>query len=294
MKSTNTHVLEITEQQIDGRPYTLVEARLSRLTLKLFISPDGTVEFCTPLDGHKTSEPRDLILLMRLIAEGLGQMIKEGPISVPTPVSTPIAPSIPDKKAEWIPAPKESLASFMELIKGRDDYFILDTETTGLDTGEIVQIAIINSKGDTVLNTLVKPVNGIPVQAQNIHGISNEKVSTALPWRIVRDDVEKVLKGKHVIIYNAVYDRKMLHKSDEAAGLERRDWRSLATWHCCMEAYAEMRGVWNDYHGSWRWHKLTEACMQQGIAVANAHDALGDCLMTLKLMERMKQVYQPK
>ena len=57
-----------------------------------------------------------------------------------------------------------------------------------------------------------------------------------------------------------------------------------------MAPYAKFYGEWNDYHGSYRWQRLTAACAQQGIDTSDttAHRALSDCVMTLRLIEKMK------
>jgi len=50
----------------------------------------------------------------------------------------------------------------------------LDTETTGLSPASgdaVVEIAIVDSGGRAVLNTLVDPGRNIPWQATNVHGM---------------------------------------------------------------------------------------------------------------------------
>src|SRR5688572_13974151 len=101
-------------------------------------------------------------------------------------------------------------APFMQMVSSQP-YVILDTETTGLEDGEIVQIAIVNHRREILLDTFVKPVNPIPRGAQAIHGISNEMVVNAPSWASVRDQVISLITGQNVVIYNATYDRKMMH-----------------------------------------------------------------------------------
>jgi DNA polymerase-3 subunit epsilon len=169
----------------------------------------------------------------------------------------------------------------------RDNFVILDTETTGLTDGEIYQIAIINSEGRALLETLVKPVHGIPYDAYRIHGIHDENVKDAPSWRDVAPQVKSVITGFDVIVYNAVYDRKMMHQSAEKCGMEKIDWKTISPFYCAMEAYAEFYGEWNQHHGNYRWQRLTFAALHLNIPVEFAHSALGDCLMTLGVLHGM-------
>lgn len=176
-------------------------------------------------------------------------------------------------------------------------FVILDTETTGLHDGEIVSISVINHLGETLLDTLVKPVRGIPQEAINVHGITMDMVSGSPGFESVARRLLPIITGRNVVIYNAVYDRKMLHQSAEKCGMEKIDWKTYATFHCAMEWYAQYYGDWNSYHQSYRWQKLTHACEQlgidQGAITAPAHSALGDCLRTLALIKALAALTHP-
>ncbi|MCL4248307.1 MAG: 3'-5' exonuclease [Anaerolineae bacterium] len=180
------------------------------------------------------------------------------------------------------------LDRFCEMLREKR-YVVLDTETTGLHQGEICQIAIINHGGDVLLDTLVKPIRRIPPEASRIHGIFDDDVKSARGWGDISSEVETILRNQHVVVYNAVYDRKMMHQSAEAVGLPKVDWKTFSTWWCAMEAFAEIYGDWNDYHGSYRWQRLSTAAAYYNIPVNGAHSALGDCLMTLAVCKAMAE-----
>lgn len=179
-----------------------------------------------------------------------------------------------------------SLQKFCETLKGKN-FLVLDTETTGLDDGEVVQIAIINNAKDVLLNTFVKPAQPIPVDATRIHGITDEMCKDAPTWIDLAPEIKKILEGQLLVVYNAVYDRKMMHKTQERHDLPKIEWKEIADWHCAMEAYAEFYGEWNNYHGNYRWQRLSVAAQNCGIRVAAAHSALGDCLMTLGVVKHL-------
>lgn len=174
------------------------------------------------------------------------------------------------------------LAALRQAVK-KQNFVILDTETTGLQRGEICQIAILNRNGDILLDTLIKPVSPIPLDAELIHGISNDAVANAMGFAQIMPVVREICTGRDVIAYNAVFDRKMLHQSAEAAHIEKTDWKVLSNWICAMEAYAEFHGDWNDYHQSYRWQKLAAAAAQCGIGIGETHHAAADCLLTLAI-----------
>lgn len=170
------------------------------------------------------------------------------------------------------------------------NFVVLDTETTGLHQGEIVQIAIVDDKGNTLLNQLIKPVNGIPESASAIHGISDDMVKNSPTFDMVVNSIRGYLAGKTVIVYNANYDRKMLHQSAEAVGIPKTDYKSFSKWVCAMEAFAPIFGEENIRYGGYKWQKLTTAARHYNVNVENAHDALGDCLMTLGIVQAMSKI----
>ncbi len=179
-----------------------------------------------------------------------------------------------------------SLDSFKELIRS-GDYVILDTETTGLDSSaQICQIAIIDSSGNVLLDTLVKPTCPIPADASAVHRITDDMVKNAPGWADIELQIADILKGRDVVIYNADYDKRIMAQCSRAINSER-SWYGLADYYCAMLAYAEHYGDWNDYRGNYRWQRLTDAAFQTKAEIKNAHNALGDCLMTLAVCKAM-------
>ena len=166
-------------------------------------------------------------------------------------------------------------------------YVILDTETTGLHEGEIVQIAIIDNHKRILLDTLVKPSCKIPYEAYRIQGISDEMVANGPTWAEISTLVYRIIRDQNLIVYNAIYDRRMMHQSAQAAQLPKIDWKNHARWFCAMTAFSELYGDYNEYHGSYRWQRLSTAASYFNADVMNAHTALGDCVMTHAVVEGM-------
>ncbi len=177
-----------------------------------------------------------------------------------------------------------------DLLKYGDKAVILDTETTGLGDGaEILQIGVLSLAGDVLLDTLVRPshVQSWP-EAQAVHGITPEMVKSANTIDKLHLILESALKDKEIVVYNADYDRRLVWQSIEAADASRRfNWLYYCPWIDVMEPYAEFYGQWHDYFQSYTWQSLTNACHQQNIIVEDAHAAIGDCRMTLALIQKI-------
>lgn len=167
------------------------------------------------------------------------------------------------------------------------DYLVLDTETTGRypESSQAVSVAVIQSDGRTLLNTLCKPVGPIPVEATAIHHITDEMVKDVLPFP--SELLAEIVRDRHVIIYNRSYDVGILHTSTNKANLPYVDWWKIAHWHCAMEGFAEIYGDWNSYRQNYRWQKLETAAAYYNIQQESAHGALVDCQTTLAVCKAM-------
>lgn len=85
---------------------------------------------------------------------------------------------------------------------------VLDLETTGtnLATDRIVEIAIVRINTDgtkTVKRKLVNPEMKIPEAASNVHGITNDMVKDAPPFRAVANEVKQFIENCDLAGYNS-------------------------------------------------------------------------------------------
>lgn len=183
-------------------------------------------------------------------------------------------------------------------LLGQNPLF-LDTETTGMaDTGEICEIAIIDATGAVLINTLVRPTRPIPQNVVDIHGITNEMVQDAPTFKELLPELNRILKDRVVLIYNASFDEAVISNSVLANQIRwdsDKDGDFLvwwfqpslheSRWHCAMELYATYYGEFNSYHGSYRWQRLSNAALQCGIDLPlSVHRALADAEMTRRIM----------
>src|SRR5690554_2132118 len=93
-------------------------------------------------------------------------------------------------------------------------FCIFDTETTGLDNeAQIIEIAVIDENGNTLLETLVKPAVTISPESTKVHGITESDVKTAPSFDDVFLKLIEVTKGKRVIAYNNDFDNRLIKQS---------------------------------------------------------------------------------
>lgn len=163
----------------------------------------------------------------------------------------------------------------------------LDTETTGFGSAaEIVDIAIVDARGQVLLDCLVRPVGAIPPDASAIHGICDHHVAAAAPWPDICREALGLLAGRPVVVYNASYDRDMLGYACVRHGIA---WDvEMVRWECAMRAYAKYRGTRNPSRGGWKWHRLEVAAIQVG-ASPGGHRALGDALACREVVLAMAE-----
>ena len=162
----------------------------------------------------------------------------------------------------------------------------LDTETTGVhDEAEIIEICIVDHDGKILIDRLVKPQRKISLQSTLIHGITNEIVDGAPTWSAIWADIEAIIRGRTVGIYNADFDLRMMKQSHQLAGMS---WQSLgANAVCLMKLYARFYGAWNSRQRAYRWQSLADAGKQCGIPLPNSHRAQADTRLAREVLIHM-------
>lgn len=166
---------------------------------------------------------------------------------------------------------------------------VLDTETTGLgQRDQVVQVAVIDHTGAPLLERLIRPGIPISADASRLHGITMDRVRDAPTFPEIYPELLALLKGRAIIAYNAGFDRRMLNQTCWSYELQEFPGRP---WHCAMLRFAEYYGQWNPARRSFQWQRLGDACGLLGIPYTGAHSALGDAQMTLRLVQRMAELY---
>ena len=163
----------------------------------------------------------------------------------------------------------------------KTDPVVFDTETTGMGSeAEIIEIAVLSSDGQVLLDTLVCPTRPISPEATRVHGIDDAMVAAARPWSQVLPEVREIFRGRHVCSYNLEFDTRLIGQSTKMARLDLKEHgiRPLVSGaSCLMELYAQYYGDWKPYHYSYTRKPLGHAIAQWELTIPGvAHRALFD------------------
>ena len=160
-----------------------------------------------------------------------------------------------------------------------------DTETTGVHGGaEIIEIGVVDVNGETVLKSFVRPRGRISDHATAVHGITNGMVMHAPTWAEIWPQAQQLFAGRHVGIYNADFDLRMMCQSH---ALHNLPWQAVGgTAFCVMKLYAQFYGeIWGQR--TYCWQSLKNAGQQCGIPLPNSHRAADDARLTCALVHHI-------
>lgn len=163
-------------------------------------------------------------------------------------------------------------------LLGRSDVFILDTETTGLRNAEVIEVSIINTKGELLLDTLVEPSELVMNRhAQRVHGIALDMLAGQPSWPDVLPDLHRVLDRGTVLAWNASFDARMLKQTSEVWKIQQSSYLFV----CAMRLYASLFG-----RRSYALHKaVVDARLAHLLEQHQSHRALGDVRLVLALLQ---------
>ena len=167
-------------------------------------------------------------------------------------------------------------------LLGRDDVFILDTETTGLRDAEVIEVALIDTQGRTRLNTLIEPKAArMNPYAQRVHGLSLTALKGQPRWPEVLPELERIAKDGTILAWNAPFDARMLEQTSALWGLPHPKFLFV----CAMNLYARNQGK--------RAFGLHKAVAAEGLETLfdkhASHRALGDVIFVLEVLKKLSQ-----
>lgn len=188
----------------------------------------------------------------------------------------------------WQVARTEAVLWSRRMLAAEKPLAVIDFETTGKLPCEPVQVGIVGvyeGKIVTLLNALVRPkVYPLHPEAERVHGISEAMVSHAPLFAHYLPAIHDIVESHTMVAYNAGFDGPVLSLAAKIAGVEEYNPKI----QCAMLKYAGYNGEWK--YSSWTWVKLEKACTQMGVKLDGAHDAVADCVATVRLMQALAEV----
>lgn len=169
---------------------------------------------------------------------------------------------------------KTAISSLLE----RDDVLILDTETNGVGQhSEVIEVSVINTKGDVLLDTLLKPKTmSMNPFAERVHGINLKMLKDAPHWSEVFPQLASLADRRTILAWNASFDAGVLAQTSTIWELEQPRWLFV----CAMRLYAKKRGI--------KLRGLHKSVVDEGLAhlleTYQSHRALGDVKFVLEVL----------
>ena len=183
---------------------------------------------------------------------------------------------------EYVSETRQEIIRWARGLLEDNDILIVDTDRTGLKVeDEIVQLAIVNLRGETLINTLLRPVTEVSDEALAVHGITGQELAGAPIFSDLYERARGLLRSHQLIAYNAEFDRRMLAQTCKRYGLPEID---PVSWDCLLEKYARFCGN-RKKNGSYRRYSLKDACDQEGLIVTETHEATKDCYLAFALIK---------
>ncbi|EOV0239502.1 exonuclease domain-containing protein [Salmonella enterica] len=168
------------------------------------------------------------------------------------------------------------------------DPVFLDTETTGLDAGaQVLEIGLVNARGDLIYETRLKPTVSIDPAAAAVHGISEAMLADAPAWPDIAQQLQHHIDQRPLVIFNADFDTRIL-KQTAAAYNDPASWLDSLTVYCAMRLAAGYHGPTNRYGTI----SLASAVSEAGLNWnGRAHSAVADAVMTARVVSDIAEYW---
>ena len=274
----NYEVLEVNQSQSSDREYELLghlgTGRISCTCRGFTYTPhDGCVHTKAYIERHKTDDH--------------GRPLELGGVVSRPATSARRNSSGMERRGNT--EPKKALENIARWAG--TDYVILDTETTGV-TGKskIVEVAVIDSHGAVLFNTLVNPGRS-PIQsaAAEIHGITRDDVREKPTFSELWPELSSILESHDLVLtYNADFDFRLMKQSLEHDDNIRK--LSEIPNDCIMQAYTGWWRAQDPKNNSTSYRSLNQAAEECGVQAQNEpHRALDDCETTRQLLAHITE-----
>ena len=114
---------------------------------------------------------------------------------------------------------------------------VMDTETTCLDSPEIIEIAAVEARsGEVLINERVRPITEIEDGAAAVHGMTSDDLADAPRWPEVAARFHDALPDRALLAaFNAPFDRRAYETTCDLHGVDARP----GGWLCVQRDVAK-------------------------------------------------------
>lgn len=162
---------------------------------------------------------------------------------------------------------------------------ILDVEATGLHIeDQAVEIAVLDTTGKKVLNSLINPGYPVSPSAAKVHGLSQNDIDGAPATQTLEPRIRKALTGKVIAGYNVPFAIATLQHTLREAGFTNID-HGPGGPLCIMRLFAKRQGHWLNSKRGYRWFTLESALDTAGLKHPKGSGALAHARAGLTLLK---------
>ncbi len=160
-----------------------------------------------------------------------------------------------------------------------NSYIVFDVETTGLnyETDELLEIGAVKIENGRIVSkfqSLIKPINPIPLTATEINNITDSMVANSPSLDVVIRDFYRYTRGCEMVGYNVSFDQKFI--------LEAAKKQSIIFDNNFIDALPLARDKLRLTR-----YKLTDVVKRLEITLDGAHRALADALATAEVFLKL-------
>jgi len=157
----------------------------------------------------------------------------------------------------------------------------ISTKTTGSgEFAQVIEIALLDADQSVIFHSQIQPSVAIDKDAELTHGINLSSLQGRPTWPDIIGRLKQLLVGRKVIIFDAIFETRILKQSCQAYALDI-EWVDALSVNCAMYLSANAYGSDNRYGTTSISHALQKAQVSQ---VSANSGAVASCYALIKLV----------
>ncbi|EPJ43974.1 MAG: hypothetical protein OFPI_41070 [Osedax symbiont Rs2] len=157
----------------------------------------------------------------------------------------------------------------------------ISTKNSGSgEFAQVIEIALLDASQNVIFHSQIRPSVAIDKDAEQYHAINLSSLQGRPVWPDVIDRLKNLLRGRKVIIFDAIYETRILKQSCQAYALDI-EWIDALSVNCAMYLSANAYGSDNRYGTTSITHALQKAQVGQ---ITSQSGAVASCYALIKLV----------